>query len=440
MHEAEKFEGGLHSEDAQRPLEASQPPVIGVAPAMAAGTSAPLPAKAAGKSGSRRRLVAMLLSLCLGLFLADGIVSLVDDSLTVCFGLRVLMPVRGMVLFCATVMAVLVYGLMALTPMIPKRLFVPVALFNPVAALVMVPVLIYAYGRHPQAAWLISAGQVVLGLSLVGKFRGGLKPGWPLVREEQLELKRFSWLNLTGFVLVNVFVLLPAVAGYLFVCASLAVGHFSEGFLALRPGGLTVQVRTYVRNDGKKIQLAPMAHVGEAQFYRKLSRSFPTNSIILMEGVSDSRNLLTNKLSYRRVATSLGLTEQQKEFEPSRGEQVAADVDVEEFGTNTIALLNLVGLLYSKGLSAETVLKLVSYSPTPEVEVEVLEDVLHKRSQHVVGEIRDRLTGPEMLIVPWGVAHMPEIAREVRGLGFRLEESGEYQVVRFGPGRNRPKP
>ena len=207
----------------------------------------------------------MLLSLCLGLFLADGIVSLVDDSLTVCFGLRVLMPVRGMVLFCATVMAVLVYGLMALTPMIPKRLFVPVALFNPVAALVMVPVLIYAYGRHPQAAWLISAGQVVLGLSLLGRFRSGLKPGWPLVREEQLELKRFSWLNLTGFVLVNVFVLLPAVAGYLFVCASLAVGHFSEGFLALRPAGLTVQVRTYVRNDGKKIQLAPMAHVGEAQ-------------------------------------------------------------------------------------------------------------------------------------------------------------------------------
>ena len=43
---------------------------------------------------------------------------------------------------------------------------------------------------------------------------------------------------------------MPAVMVYLFLCAALAADHFSEGFVALRPSGLTVQVRNYVRNGG----------------------------------------------------------------------------------------------------------------------------------------------------------------------------------------------
>ncbi len=80
--------------------------------------------------------------------------------------------------------------------------------------------------------------------------------------------------------LVNVLVFIPAVIIYLGLCASLAVGHFSDGFLALRPAGLTVQVKKFVRDDGKMIQLVPMAHVGDAAFYKKLTKSFPTNSLI----------------------------------------------------------------------------------------------------------------------------------------------------------------
>ena len=71
---------------------------------------------------------------------------------------------------------------------------------------------------------------------------------------------------------MNLLVVLPVALVYLAVCAALAVGHFSKGFLALRPGGFTVQVREYTRNDGKTIQLVPMAHIGEADFYQKLSQ------------------------------------------------------------------------------------------------------------------------------------------------------------------------
>jgi len=259
------------------------------------------------------------------------------------------------------------------------------------------------------------------------------------VPESQLEARRFSWKNLFGFLLVNIFVLLPAVIAYLVLCSALAVDHFSEGFLALRPRGLTVQVRKYVRNDGKTIRLFPMAHIGDPGFYRKVSQSFPTNSIILMEGVTDKRNLLTNKIGYRRVATSLGLAEQQQEFKPSPDKLVRADVDVEQFTTNTIEFLNVVMLIHSKGLNAETLLKLMHYSPPPNFEEQLFDDLLQKRNRRLLEEIQARLSESADIMVPWGAAHMPGIAKEIQKSGFRLEETREYVVIRFRFGGNNSK-
>jgi signal transduction histidine kinase len=242
----------------------------------------------------------------LGLFLADAVVSLFDDSLIVLFDVHLLSGIRGTVSLLAMLTALLVYGLMGLTPMVPKRLFLPLTLFSPVAILGVVFISIYFYGQLRQAAWVLSFSQLVLGLGILYCVRGGFEFRWPLIEESRLQARRFSWLNLCAFLLVNIFLLLPAVGLYLLLCASLAVDHFSDGFIALRRTGVTVQVRKYVRNDGKTIELVPMSHIGEPEFYRKLSQSFPTNSLILMEGVTDNRNLLTNRLSYKRAATSLG--------------------------------------------------------------------------------------------------------------------------------------
>jgi hypothetical protein len=216
---------------------------------------------------------------------------------------------------------------------------------------------------------------------------------------------------------------------YLVLCAALAVNHFSEGFLALRPEGFTVQVRKYVHPDGQTIQLYPMAHVGDSGFYQALSESFPTNAIILLEGVTDHRNLLTNKITYERMAKALGVSEQQEEFKP-RGRLVHADVDVEVFTTSTIGLLNLVMLIHAKGVDAEAVLKLMQFSP-PHFEEQLFDDLLRKRNRHLLGEIRARLSEADLIIVPWGVAHMPEIAREIQKLGFRLEETQDLTVIRL---------
>ena len=416
-----------------------QPPVTVAPPPLVPGPPPLPPPEPARKTGFGRQVLAFLLSVCLGLFLADAFVSLVDESLILLFDLRVLTVVRGMVFFFSLLMAIVVYGLMGLTPLIPKRLFLPVALFNPVATLAVIPLAIYFYGWLEQLIWVISLCQLMFGLGILYWVQGGFKLRWPLVTESRLGSRGFSWLNLSGFVGLNLFVVLPAVVVYLAVCASLAVGHFSRGFLALRPGGFTVQVRDYVRNDGKTIQLVPMAHIGEADFYQKLSQSFPTNAVVLMEGVTDNNNLLTNRITYQRMATSLGLTEQHEEFHPAQAEIVMADVDVGQFTTNTIGFLNLVMLVHAKGLTAENVVKVLQFSPPPHFEEQLFDDLLRKRNQHVVGEIRARLPQSGRLIVPWGVAHMPGIESEIQAAGFHLKQTQEYTVIRFRYGGNKAK-
>lgn len=382
-------------------------------------------------------MLVILLSLGLGLFLADALVSLLDESLIRLLDVQVLTWLRVPLSLFTMLLALIIYGLMGLTPMIPKRVFLPLALFNPVATLVAIPALIYFYGRMHQIAWGIAFCQVLLGLLILYRVQGGLKFRWPLVPEPQLADRRFSWRHLSVFLLVNVLVLVPAVIVCLGLCAVLAVNHFSDGFLALRPSGFTVQVRKYIRADGKTIQLVPMLHIGEPEFYQTLAQSFPTNALILMEGVSDEQNLITNKITYERMAATLGVAEQHEEFKP-RGELVRADVDVAQFTSNTLAGLNLVMLIHARGMNPETLIKLMQFSP-PHFEEQLFDDLLRKRNRHLMGEIQTRLLQSENLIVPWGAAHMPEIAQEIQKAGFRVDETQEYVAIRFGSAGNEGK-
>ena len=162
-----------------------------------------------------------------------------------------------------------------------------------------------------------------------------MKLGWPLLPPDRLGRLRFSWLNLLGFSLANIFVLLPVALIYLFICTAGLVSHFTDGFMTLHPSGFTVQVRQYARADGKTIQLFPMSHVAEGDFYQEISQTFPTNSLILMEGVTDEKQLLKHKINYQKMASALGLSEQHEKFAPTRGEIVPAD----------IRLLDLVNLI-----------------------------------------------------------------------------------------------
>jgi len=117
---------------------------------------------------------------------------------------------------------------------------------------------------------------------------------------------------------------------------------------------------------------------------------------------------------------------------------VHADVDVEQFTTNTIDCLNLVMLIHSKGVNAETVMKLMQFSP-PHFEEQLFDDLFSKRNRRLLEEIHARLSQSQNIIVPWGAAHMPEIAREIQKSGFRMDETQEYVAIRFRFAGNKSK-
>jgi hypothetical protein len=254
------------------------------------------------------------------------------------------------------------------------------------------------------------------------------------VREDVLGGRNFSWVNLVGFTGANVFGLLPAMIVYVVFCSALAVEHFTNGFTRVRPAGLTMQTRTYIRDDGRKIELVPMSHVADLNFYHHVSSSFPDDATILLEGVTDKRNLITNNITYKRMAKSIGAVEQHEAFKP-RGELVAADVDVGVFSPETISFLNVVMRIHSKGLTAQNLIPLLEFPQSAHFQEQLLDDLLLKRNEHLLGEIHSHLADTNEIIVPWGAAHMPGIEAGIRKEGFRLADTKDYVAIGFGPGK-----
>src|ERR1051325_4805315 len=144
--------------DSTLPLSPPPPP--------APSTPPPVPESAKPVS-SLRRFILVLLNLCLLLFVADAFLSLADDSLMLFARLHVLNGLRGLVGGLAILLALAIYALMALTPMVPKRFFLPISLFSPAAGLLLLPVLVYFSNRIQWASWAISLFQVILSLILL---------------------------------------------------------------------------------------------------------------------------------------------------------------------------------------------------------------------------------------------------------------------------------
>jgi len=379
-----------------------------------------------------RRLLAGVLGVFLALIVVSGLVSVLDDSCALLFGSHSLSLVSGLLFCLTTLAALLVYGLMALTPMVPKRIFLPAVLIVIGPFFLVLPLVVYYYDRAAQMDWILSWLLAVAGLVLLRWLQGGWKFRWPLVTEKSLGARAFSWGNLLIFVLANLLVVLPGAAAYVAGCTGLAVSHITGGFVALRPDGVILQARKYVRDDGRTVVLFPMSHIAESDFYRSVAGSVMSNTIVLLEGVTDEQNLLTNKLTYKRAAKTLHLAEQHEDFNLQQGQLVRADVDVHDFSSNTIAVLNLVALLHSQGLNAHNLLLLAQFSPSEDVQQQLLSDLLLKRNQHVLQELFARLPDSDSFIIPWGAAHMAGLAREIEKSGFHLVGTRNFVAIRFG--------
>jgi hypothetical protein len=385
---------------------------------------------------SGRKLCALLMSLFLGLVLANAVFSTLDDACALLWGVHPLMIPSTIILFVSVPAVALVYVLMGLTPVIPKQIVLPVVASLGLPLLVALPAMIYYYQKLLWYDGVTSGAQVIVYVLLIRWLRGNWQFRWPLVADQHLGRRPFSWRNLLLFVGLNLLVLLPAAMLYLGWCATLAVHHFTGGFVALRPRGIVMQARKYTREDGRTVVLIPMTHIADADFYQSVARTVASNSVVLMEGVTDQHNLLTNRLSYRRAARSLHLAEQHEGLKLEQGRLIQADVDVQEFSSNTIAVLNLISLVHGEGLTSRTLGRLLQYSPSQEVEQQLFDDLLARRNRHVLSELKARLPESASFVIPWGAAHMAGLAREIEKSGFHLTDTRDYLAIGFGAGNN----
>ncbi|MBU6399195.1 MAG: hypothetical protein KGS61_02665 [Verrucomicrobia bacterium] len=82
---------------------------------------------------------------------------------------------------------------------------------------------------------------------------------------------------------------------------------------------------------------------------------------------------------------------------------------------------------------------LLRHSPSAGLEEHLFADLLRKPNQHLLEEIHSRLAQADHIMVPWGVAHMPGIARGIQQAGFRLRQTRQYLVIRFQRSSQRPE-
>ena len=240
--------------------------------------------------------------------------------------------------------------------------------------------------------------------------------------------------------MVNLGAILLLAGTILYMYEFIVVGcdRLSSGFVVLHTNRLDLREKTYKRADGKEVLLIPMVHIGGDGFYLQVEKSIPKDASVLMEGVSDKRHLLTEKLDYGPLASELNLASQKEVFLPQQRKKRYADLDVSDFSESTLTTLNeiihemnLLVELLENPLDPYLVTQLQAGSFHSVDANGLMRDLLVNRNQHLLDELNKELLQEDVVAVPWGVAHMPYLSDALAKEGFHLSETQEYTWLNF---------
>jgi hypothetical protein len=388
-------------------------------------------------------------NLFLSLFFADGGISLFDELVSLFFPLPALSALRSFLAAIVIIMAVPVYLSLGIDKRLPKRVFLPLILF--------------LFWYH-MSAWffpslsgnrayglLMAAGQVLLCLLPLSLFRKAGERSL-IMTKAMFNARFFCPRNTLIFGAANLFVIPIALVLLILCTANSFMEKHTSGFMRLAPDGLYMIEKVY-RRGNKTIRLAAMIHVGEKEYYDEMVGSVaPSRTIVLAEGVTDTKKLLRNRLDYGKLAGVLGLTSQgemhfkgrligkdELDEPPSRtraegegaepADILRADVDISSFRPQTINLLDELAKHMKQ--NASMVKGLLSFNTwaekniTPEMQKIIMADILYGRNKEVLRQLRKAMGRYDTIVIPWGALHMPEIEAEVLKQGFELQQKRE---------------
>ena len=378
------------------------------------------------------------------LFAADGLISVVDELLMLFAGASNLSGMREMFANTVVFMSLPVYVTLVMDVRLPKRVLLPMIGFVVWSLLAtwIFPSLANnsIYGPVCSFAQLLFC---LLPIEYVRRCGGeGLLLPVSVFSPKFFNLRHTLKYTAVSLVVVPVVFVLLTLAS-----ANAYADRATSGFIRIAPGGLYMSERIY-KKDLKTIRLTSMIHVGDKKFYDDLTGSISAGkTIILAEGVTDEKQLLKNKFGYSKMAGFLGLSSQEKmrlkgRLIESADEEVVsegaagadilrADIDISDFGKETILFLNTVEKHINESTSlAATFITLNKWAEaelTPEMNKIIMDDILHKRSQALISHLDKALANYETVVVPWGALHMAEIEESVLNRGFLLQDK-KYRV------------
>ena len=338
--------------------------------------------------------------------------------------------------------AIVMYVMMAVTPRLSKRIFLPPVFYLLFSSLTSgMPLPIY-FGWQTSLS-IISGLQLCIGLLTLAQIRY-LTPArrW-LLTDAVFRGPSFRWANTLGFIGVNIALILPGTILYFILCLSLAVSHLTAGFLHLKPGGLEAEAREYVRGS-KTVHLVPMVHIGKKTFYTDIGQTYTgRQTVVIMEGVTDTNGCLQSfRNIHQKLASNLGLDAQQANLFTNQAAIHYADVDASAFSPETLRMMNAFGTVLKARTKPEALAALVRCNTefNNDLIATLKHDLFDERNRHCVVAMKAALAEYDCLVVPWGAAHMPYFEQFLLDRGFELSKITRRMVVHFSRQTDSPHP
>lgn len=368
-------------------------------------------------------------NLYLVLFCLDSVVSLMDDIVLQFFDLYTLHTLRGLFAFLPFALSLPLYFLAGSMRGFPKRVILPMTVLQIwCGAFLALPLPVYLGMRNTNL--LLSSIQFFMSFTAFVYLHQTTKKKTLFYSAPDFSHLAFGWKRMIGFIGTNIFVVVPLLTIYLALCLSLAASHLSRGFIHLETSGIFVEARTYTR-QGRNLYLLPTFHVAESTFYSALTESLPkSNTAVLLEGVSDNRNLIQTEFSYRQLAHRFRLEAQDNRIFSARHVAKRCDVDISHFSPETRLFLNAAGRFMQRWLSGNHLMALTQDMLSPRPDPGLLwQDLVEMRNRRLLTCIHEFIQEYDNLLIPWGAAHMPGLEKEILKWGATLKSSKRVRVL-----------
>ena len=389
-----------------------------------------------------------LANLFLLLFIATATFGIANEALRLFWGSQLLHGHQQTIGFTCVGVGIVVYLGLGFNKHLPKSVLIPLFIWLGWMLLDYWPLEdgIGDYFRLYASCWQLLLGIIILRLNRQ------LNNISIFFTSSQLTGSSFSGRNLFFFCLISI----PVIPVGLLLISYSIVGQLiattTANFVKLKPNGLYISERVY-QQENKQIRLAGMIHLAEQSFYDDLTASIPnTKTIILAEGVSDNDNLLAEQFGYNKIAGLLGLTSQEQvHFQGRRIETInatapistgqnlpdilRADIDLSQFNPQTLDVLSALArhILNSDSLADgySEFNRWAMEHTEPGLNDIVMNDLIHKRNQVVIGYLSPALNKYDTVVIPWGALHMKGIEKAVQEKDFILKRNRERLSINF---------